>query len=70
MAFVFMLMLNVIYFFPVKELLTTVLLCEVMADVFVLTASIGSSSLMTSFTPDQGLQEDSSKPLKRPKIEG
>ena len=37
---------------------------------FVLTASIGSSSLMTSFTPDQALQEDSSKPPKRPKIEG
>ena len=44
---------------------------EVMADVcVVLTASIGSSSLMTSFTPDQGLQEDTIKPPKKPKIEG
>ncbi|XP_065897138.1 histone acetyltransferase KAT2B-like isoform X2 [Dysidea avara] len=36
------------------------------------TASLGSSSLMTSFSPDQALlQDDSSKPSpKRPKIEG
>ncbi|XP_065897152.1 histone acetyltransferase KAT2A-like isoform X2 [Dysidea avara] len=36
------------------------------------TASLGSSSLMTSFTPDQALlQDDGSKPPpKRPKIEG
>ena len=50
------------------------LLCvciEVMLEVCVVpTASIGSSTLMTSFTPDQGLQEDSIKPPKRPKIEG
>ena len=42
----------------------------IMVDVFILVASIGSSSLTTSFTPDPGLQEDGGKPAKRPKIEG